>query len=81
MECIRCGHPYKEDVGIVFCTNCSLELKGNYCTNDRCDLNNMQDNERIPLLPTDCYCPYCSYETVFFESGFIKPEPYKNNST
>ena len=68
-KCIRCGfndHPE----GAVYCQNCGLELNGNYCPNESCDLNN---GESVPCPVDACYCPYCGSETTFFKEGLVKP--------
>ena len=67
-KCIRCGRSEHEDDS-NFCGTCGLEINGNYCTNDYCDVRN--NGQHIPCYPTDCYCNDCGAETVFFRMGLL----------
>lgn len=76
VPCVKCG--FSEHLSdAVFCQNCGIQLR-NYCPDDRCEVNNV-DNIDYAALPSNAlYCPYCGTETTFFE--YLSKDNHNGNN-
>ena len=62
-KCRICGFDnHVEDA--EFCQKCGVGTN-NYCTNDRCDLNN---GDKIPVPYDADYCPFCGDLTTLSDA-------------
>ena len=76
IKCVKCGYTDHSD-GAIYCQNCGTVLN-NYCPDQQCEANNVDDPEYACLKSDARYCPYCGTKTTHFE--FLSDDTHKNNN-